>query len=939
MTSVPLTTIQATALASFLATGILIRPELKPRIIRFLKLGITVMLVPLAGSTLWLLNGTAIIYDSGFHIASLLWWLAILIPVLGLGIDFINAYYGKGLASERRFLRQVIDSLPHAVFVRDDQGKYTLVNKAVAGFYDLTVGQLEGCHFQDFHIDHDQAEIWLEEDRQILESGQPLDLPETTTTDALGQLSWIHTIKTPLVTEDNQPDQVLGISIDITRQKKADLALESRLRFEQTATLVLQKFIKCTNENFEEKIINILETVARFARGNSCFIYQFQKDTGSASRLHFWREIQHGELLDTPDQLDADQTDWLNRWFRLNKPFSTPRLSTLPPEGEAFRQAWTENRDGALILLPIRNQGELFGFFGLESAIGTVWNQEEIILLRNIVDLFITVWTKLEAEKSLTRAMEEAKASNQAKGEFLANMSHEIRTPLNCVIGISDLLRDLDPTPTQNQYLDMISHSGSSLLALINDILDLSKIDAGQLELDLVETNLRTLVEEVGGLIAFHAQAKGLEMVCRYAPGAPDVVMCDPNRLRQVVTNLLNNAVKFTSEGYVYLNVEPVGKHEGKLNLNFQVQDTGIGIPKNKIDTIFKKFTQADTSTTRRFGGTGLGLPISQHLTQLMGSQIKASSVIGQGSTFSFTLPVEVKEGSLQAPNHPQDEHGDILVVSTHELGSEVLAEQVRHLGYNCSTANGCQQGLKRLDEAAQKGVQPLSAVLVDQDVLPDGTPLIKDFLEEIPEKDRPRLILLTSLSSILRDNELGDRGFCGTLTKPVRPSQLAQVLRGENLAAATLAVKPEAEKTSPIATPASPDHPRILLAEDNPFNQKVAMGMLNMLGCTVEVANNGSEAVALLQEKPFDLIFMNCQMPEMDGYEATRFIRELPSTKSDTTIVAMTANALSGDRRACFAAGMNDFLSKPITKAMLSEMLAKWGLLQANKPTETVKI
>jgi PAS domain S-box-containing protein len=931
--------IQASTLGVLALTAFLIQPELNPRMLRFMKLGMTGMLIPLAAGVLWIMFGADSNYGEGFHIAALLWWLALLLPVLGLGIDFINVYYGKGMAGERRFLRKVIDAIPHFIFARDGRGRFTLVNKAVADFYGLSIGQIEGRTLDEVHGDHQQIQEWLEEDQTILKDGNFVTLPETTTMDADGNPMWIAAIKTPLPARNLEKPQVLGISIDITKQKEAEIALAGRLKFEQTATSVLQQFIKCTTENFDGKIIDILETVANFADATRCYIYRLDEETCDARLLHSWHRNKGCQCSQPPQQVSGRNLRWLDHWFSLNKPIVTRHMSDLPEGAEGFRRIWGDSGDNALLAVPIQNQGQLFGFLGLDSCRDTDWSGEEIILLRNIVDLFITVWTKLETEKSLTLAMQQATASNRAKSEFLANMSHEIRTPMNCVIGISDLLMEMDPTPSQRQYLEMIAQSGTSLLALINDILDLSKIEAGQLELDPVQTNLRHMVEEVAGLIAFNAQAKGLEMVCRYAPGAPDLVICDPNRLRQVLTNLLNNSVKFTRNGHIYLNVEPVGGQDGRLNLQFQVTDTGIGIPQEKLEKIFEKFTQADTSTTRKFGGTGLGLSISQQLIRIMGGEIKATSSEENGSTFTFTLPVEAVEGSLQAPDHVTEPDSGVMVVSRHELGCEVLAEQVRHLGFDCTTALGCQQGLKRLEEKIEQGGKPWSYILVDQDVLPEGTPLIREFLEQIPEASRPRLVLMTSLSSILRETDLADRGFCGTLTKPVRPGRLAQVLHGAEGIDDTTVAAPAPEEDGHLCTWA-PDpinektedtkdsKPLILLAEDNPFNQKVATGMLKLLGCEVDVANNGAEAVDMVPRRDYDLVFMDCQMPEVDGYEATRQIRNLPAPHGEITIIAMTANALSGDRNACFESGMNDFLSKPITKAMLSEMLAKWELL-----------
>ncbi len=871
--------IQILTIGLLLLSALALRPPRTTKTLHFFRMGILALIIPHISGLLWLHNSDQTVFHQGFHVAALLWWMAILLPVLGLGIDYIFAFYGQGMAREKRFLRQVIDAIPHFIFARDDQGRFTLVNRAVAEFYGKSVEDIEGQYLSEIHADRDQAERWLEEDQAALADGKITSIDEDEARDVNGEPIWIDAIKTPLTGQNVTVPQVLGISIDITPQKKAEMALARRLRFELTYTSVLRQLLNCTVDNMGNQMSEILGEVAQFAQADRCAVYRQDDD--------------HRPLF---------------RW-----------------PGEETPGPGSPN----ILTIPIMQGSEEFGHLLLNTAQPRTWTQDETTLLQNIADLFITVWSKIEAEKKLTETMEKARASSRAKSEFLANMSHEIRTPMNCVIGITELLGDMDPTPSQRQYLDMISQSGNSLLALINDILDLSKIEAGQLELDPVKVNLREMVEEVVGLIAFNAQAKGLEMVCRYAPGAPDVVVCDPNRLRQVLTNLLNNAYKFTRTGHIYLNVEPVGQRDGGLDMNFQVTDTGIGIPAPQLEKIFDKFTQADTSTTRRFGGTGLGLSISRQLVHLMGGELEVDSVDGKGSTFAFTIPVEEVPGTLQAPAPVDETDTAILVVSNHELGCEVLAEQVRHLGYSCSTALGCQQGLKKLDELAMGSGQKLSYILVDQDVLPEDTPLLMDFLDRLPPETRPNSVLLSSLSSMAREKDFVRSGFTSTLTKPVRPQHLAQVLAGEKLFEVPAHSPPAevGEAELPIPRSEGPS-PVILLAEDNPFNQKVATGMLKILGCEVDVANNGIEALDLVRRNNYAVVFMDCQMPEMDGYEATERIRQLEGPRQSTTIIAMTANALSGDRQACFDVGMDDFLSKPITKAMLSDMLSKWEVL-----------
>ncbi len=890
-----------------------------------------IAMIPYMAGQIWLLTSVESILDQGFHVANILKWLGWLLLATGLGMDLINTFYAQGMYQEKQFLRAVIDTIPHFIFARDRSGHFTLVNQSVADFYGKTPDEIEGKHLQEIHADLEQCRVWEREDREILDSGELIEIPEQSTQDSAGNEIWIKAVKRPLTVGSAMDEQVLGLSIDITRQKVVERTLAQRFRHEQAGTAITQSFVTATAENLEDTMMRVLRHLAHCIDARRAFLYRFSAPENDAHLLYSWQGEGQAEGR-LPRELSHLCLEWMNQWFSLRMPVSVDRLSDLPESAALFLERWPSNDEAAFLAVPLINNRQILGFMGVDGSALGEWSADDVNLVRNTGDHFVTTWSKLEAEESLRAAMEKAQASNLAKSEFLANMSHEIRTPMNCIIGISELLMDMEPTERQRGYLDMISQSSNSLLALINDILDVSKIEAGKLELDPIDMNVRNLVEEVSGLIAFQTQAKGVEMVCRIAPGVPDVVVCDPNRLRQVLTNLLNNAAKFTSNGHIYLNVEPVGEVDGRIQLKFAVQDTGIGIPTEKLGAIFEKFTQADASTTRKYGGTGLGLPISRHLVQLMGGCIDAESTMGEGTTFHFTLPLDVVEGAPDPAESMTEREGTVLVVTGHQLSGETLAEQVRNLGFECTVAIGCDDALSLLPGPPFARGKTWSTILIDQDLVEEDLPLIRKGITGQGLDGNTRLIMLTALSSTIREQELQHHGFSGTLSKPVRPAQLKMVLEGNDEPEADLP-KP-APKASEQADPVTEDPPQdgkgpnILLAEDNPFNQRVAVGMLQMLGCRVDLANNGAEAVAAVNENDYDLVFMDCQMPEMDGYEATRHIRALDDAdKARTIIVAMTANALSGDRRACFDAGMDDFLSKPINKAMLDQVLAKWEL------------
>ncbi len=934
-------TLNICTIVIYLLSGITLRSQIRSFNLRFFGHGVLAMLIPLLAGVVWLLLSVESIYDQGFHIAILLKWFAWLIPATGLGIDYVNTFYAMGMSTEKRFLRAVIDSIPHFIFSRDLNGRFTLVNKAVADFYGMKVHQIEGRLLTQIHDDPSQCRQWIKEDRDTLERGEQWEIPETSTIDANGKQVWITAIKRPLKSGFHQEDQILGVSINMTQQKQAELALSKRLEMERMASSILESFVHCTNEDFHTRMVSILDDICQYTQASRGFLFEMDEETGSAALL-FKSNTQDNpdcSSAQLPDELDAKTMEWMKPWLDKHVPIATERMDDLPEEAKDFCLSWGNKADSSFMIVPILYHGEVFGFLGVDSCSHGPWEIEELQFLRNACDLFITVYSKLESERSLVQAMEDAQASSRAKSEFLANMSHEIRTPMNCVIGISDLLREMDPAPAQKQYLDMIHQSGNTLLDLINDILDLSKIEAGQLDLDLTLGNLHTLVEEVSGLIAFSAQTKGLEVICRLAPGVPENTTFDAGRLRQVLTNLLNNATKFTREGHIYINIEPVGEKDGQVLLRFQINDTGIGVSPSQLAKIFDKFTQADASTTRRFGGTGLGLSITQHLVNLMGGKVTASSEEGVGSTFEFTIPLPISEHINNPPSMVEPENAaKVLVITESVLSGEVLAEQVRALGHDCSIAQGCDEAMKLFPGTLEKGSSAWDYVLLDQAATKQETPLIIENSALNQGKSKPQVVIMTAISSTLRETELRRQGFSGSLSKPVRPVHLVNLFQGQEDIFAehveTIVSAGSLEDMLPRDFDQSPQPetgPRILLAEDNPFNQKVAVGMLNLLGCSVEVASNGIEAVEMIQHGNYDLVFMDCQMPEMDGYEATRQIRKLAGDSSTTPIIAMTANALSGDRNECFAVGMNDFLSKPINKAMLNDMLQKWELIKSS--------
>ena len=520
-------------------------------------------------------------------------------------------------------------------------------------------------------------------------------------------------------------------------------------------------------------------------------------------------------------------------------------------------------------------------------------------------------------EIALRQAHAQALAASQMKSDFVANMSHEIRTPLNGVVGMTELLRDTALTHEQGEYTDAIRASGDALLIVINDILDFSKIEAGKLTIEAGDFDPRRTVEEVCTMIAATAGAAGVEVVAPVDDSCPDTVRGDVARFRQVLTNLVTNAVKFTTDGEVAVRTAREHRRDDRVWLRVEVADTGVGIDPSALDRLFEPFEQADMSTTRKYGGTGLGLAISAQLVELMGGEIGARSELGRGSTFWFTVPFETAHGSAPSTPRPDIEGLRVLVVDDNDTNRAILAHQLRSWSTQCDTAVDGERALDMLEAAADAG-RPYELVLLDFNMPGlDGGDVVRA-MKANPRLRTTRVLLLTS--SVER-RAARDAGVEGHLTKPVRREQLGAEIR--RVMSGHSARHRETATVAKRAVPRA--RARVLVVEDQLINQRVAAGLLEKRGLHVDVAADGRQAIELHAAGDYAVIFMDCQMPELDGYEATAEIRRREASGERTPIVAMTAHALTGDRERCLEAGMDDYLSKPVRAADIDAVLARF--------------
>lgn len=801
------------------------------------------------------------------------------------------------LAEERNLLRTLIDNLPDNIYVKDTGGRHLLANQAlVQEIGVVTEAELLGKTDLDLYP-AEVASPWYADDLAIVQSGRPLINHEEPTIDADGGPGWDLTTKVPLFDSQGQVVGLVGITRNITGQKRIEKALRESEALLRTVIDATPDWIFIKDQNH------------RFRWVNRSF----------ADTVHLSPEACIGkndiELGFPEEAVKGDLEKGIRGFWMEDREVMDTGMSKVIAEVPAVINGQPVVHSA--VRVPLRDEED------------RVWGV--LVFVHDITGL-------KRVQDELEQAKNVAEAATRVKSEFLANMSHEIRTPLNAIVGMTSLLLDTPLTPEQQDFAETIRTSGDTLLAIINDILDFSKIEAGKLELEKQAFDLRQCIEESLGLVAIKAAEKKLDLAYLVDDETPSTVVGDVTRLRQILVNLLNNAVKFTPQGEVVLSVRSqLLRHkltEGQASQNgsapsaaaykvhFAVRDTGIGIPADRMDRLFHSFSQVDASTTRKYGGTGLGLTISKRLSEIMGGHmwVESNGIPGEGSTFHFTILAEAAPSQPRIylrSKQPKLAGKQLLIVDDNATNRLILARQAQAWGMQPRAAASGEEALAWITRG-----DPFDLAILDMQIPEmDGLTLAQEIRRHRTAHVLP-LVVLTSLGLREQSEQMAQVEFAAFLTKPIKPAQLYHTLLGIFEGQPTK-VKPDAPGLTGFDPELAQRRPlRILLAEDNAVNQKVALHLLERMGYLADVAANGLEVLQALERQPYDVVLMDMQMPEMDGLEASQAIHKQWPAGQRPWIIAMTANALQGDRERCLRVGMNDYVSKPVRPDDLARAL-----------------
>ncbi|MFQ5964700.1 MAG: PAS domain S-box protein [Candidatus Scalinduaceae bacterium] len=821
---------------------------------------------------------------------------------------------------EIRKLSRAIEQSPVSVVITDTKGNIEYVNKKfmqTTGYtYEEVIGKNPRVLKSDDKTSEEYRELW-----DTITSGNEW-VGEFHNKKKNGQLYWEYASISPIKNQDGKITHFIAVKEDITERKRTEKALKIHARQQDIVVNLGHKAL--SGGDLTTLMNDVVRNIAAILDNKYCKILELVPD-GKALLLRAgvgWKEGLVGQTT-VPTRLDSQAGYTL----KSNKPVIVEDLST----EKRFSGPPLLHDHGVVSGMSVIIQGKKgpWGVLGTHATHSKTFGQDDINFLQAVANLLADAIARKQSENELKLAKEDAEVANTAKSEFLANMSHEIRTPMNGVIGMTNLLMDTELNREQYEYTSTVRESAYSLLTIINDILDFSKIEAGKLELEKIDFDLRISVDSIIDIFTFKTSEKGLELTYFIDPEVPPLLRGDPGKLRQVLINLISNAIKFTKDGEVAISISLARETDSHATLRFAVRDTGIGIPADRMNRLFQSFSQVDTSTTRKYGGTGLGLAISKQIVELMGGVIDVESEEGKGSTFWFTVVLEKQpSGQQQVPIELGDiENMRVLVVDDNSTNLHIFRAYLESWHCRVKEAGSAEEAMKKLRDAVNEG-DPFKIALLDY-CMPevDGESLSKEIKEDPQLKDLI-LVMLTSVGKRGDASHFRRMGFAAYLVKPLKQSQLFDCLR--IVTGKSASTGKDTSRQIVTRHSISEDHKRrirILVAEDNIINQKIALRILDKkLGYHADVVTNGKEAIESLERLDYDLVLMDCQMPEMDGYEATRTIRNENSTVRNhrIPIIAMTANTMRGDREKCLEAGMDDYVTKPINVRELADVIER---------------
>ena len=796
----------------------------------------------------------------------------------------------KALKENELFLGSLLDSIPAPVFYKDINGRYLGFNHAFENFFGQTRQEMIGKSVFDI-APPDLAGVYHQKDVELFER-RGTQIYESQVKNANGEMRDVVFHKASLTDGSGAVSGLVGVILDVTERKEVDAALRAQEARIRAITASAQDAILMMNPRGEISFWNPSATV----------MFGYTEYEAMGQNLH---------QLIAPLRYHASHQEALSIFFKTGRGDvvgKTLELEALGKDGREF---------------PVE-----LSLSALELPDG--WHA--VGIMRDITDRKRSDAAFQETNRKLKAAIVEAERANAAKSLFLANMSHEIRTPMNGVIGMTGLLLETGLNDEQRRYAESVRSSGEVLLTLLNDILDFSKIEAQKLDLEVLDFDLISLMDDFAATLALRAQQKGLEFLYAVEPEVPSLMSGDPGRLRQVLTNIADNAVKFTFSGEVVIRALMQAETPEDFLVRFEVRDTGIGIPEDKYDILFEKFMQVDASTTRQYGGTGLGLAISKQLVEMMGGQIGVESKPGEGSAFWFTVRLGRPAGTVKTESLPPADLAGVrgLIVDDNSTSREILSTRMALWGMRPYEAASGPEALQALLQAILEN-DPFRIAVIDMHMPDmDGETLGRSILAD-KRLANTRMVMLTSLGTRGDARRFAEIGFNAYITKPVRHQELKDILSLTLMSPEERALMPQSIVTRHTARETryrlACKSARILVAEDNITNQQVAVGILKKLGLHADAVADGREAVKALENIPYDLVLMDVQMPVMNGLEAVKEIRDPCSAvgNHDIPVIAMTALALQGDREDCLKAGMNDYVSKPLMLKDLAETLEKW--------------